>query len=133
MDQLDVPEVEVKPELADFPYMFAKRNGVVLDQDDEGKPVAYFRSKLTPSVANEVCRFLGEKIAFKPLENEEFDSLLARHYDRSGEGARAMMDDLGDDFDLYDIADSMPEPEDLLEAEKYRQDVLEVIEKEKKK
>lgn len=117
MDQVDVPEDELVTELADFPYMFAKRNGVVLDQDDTGKQVAFFRSKLKPSVANEVCRFLGEKIVFKPLENEAFDSLLARHYDRSSDGARAMMDDLGEEFDLYDIADSMPEPEDLLEAE----------------
>jgi general secretion pathway protein E len=117
MDQIEVPEVELVTEFADFPYMFAKRNGVVLDKSDEGEQVAYFRSKLTPSVANEVCRFLGEKVVFKPLESEAFDSLLARHYDRSGDGARAMMDDLGEEFDLHDIADSMPEPEDLLEAE----------------
>ncbi|PID46629.1 MAG: type II secretion system protein GspE [Proteobacteria bacterium] len=117
MEQVDTQALEMVTDLPDFPYMFAKRNGVVLDQAEDGKQVAYFRSKLTPTVANEVCRFLGEKVAFKPLENEAFDSLLARHYDRSGEGARAMMDDMGDDFDLYDIADSMPEPEDLLEAE----------------
>ncbi len=116
-EQPEVIESEAVIEVQDFPYMFAKRNGVVLDFDEEGNRVAFFRSKLTPSVANEVCRFLGEKITFKPLENQAFDSLLGQHYDRSGAGARAMMDDLGDEFDLNDIADSMPEPEDLLEAE----------------
>lgn len=117
MDQADIEDIEAVVERPDFPYLFAKRNGVVLDVTEEGDQVAFFRSKLTPTVANEVCRFLGQKVAFKPLENEAFDALLARHYDRSSDGARAMMDDMGDEFDLHDIADSMPEPEDLLEAE----------------
>jgi general secretion pathway protein E len=116
MDQPEVIELEA-PTLVDFPYMFAKRNGVVLELDESGQRVAYFRSKLTPAVANEVCRFLGEKIPFRPLEVDAFESMVARHYDRSGAGARAMMDDLGDEFDLNDIAESLPEPEDLLEAE----------------
>ena len=116
-EQPEVVESDNVVEVQDFPYMFAKRNGVVLDHDEKGERIAFFRTKLTPSVANEVCRFLGEKITFKPLDNQAFDSLLGQHYDRGGAGARAMMDDLGDEFDLNDIADSMPEPEDLLEAE----------------
>ena len=87
-EQPVVIESEAVIEVQDFPYMFAKRNGVVLDFDEEGQRVAFFRSKLTPSVANEVCRFLGEKITFKPLENQAFDSLLGQHYDRSGAGAK---------------------------------------------
>ena len=99
-DQPEVVESEVVVAPQDFPYMFAKRNGVVLDYDEDGQRVAFFRSKLTPSVANEVSRFLGEKVTFKPLENQAFDSLLGQHYDRSGAGARAMMDDLGDSLIL---------------------------------
>ncbi|PWQ98354.1 type II secretion system ATPase GspE [Leucothrix arctica] len=117
IDPVEASDVDLVVDVVDFPYIFAKRNGVVLDETDEGEPVVYFRDKLTPSVANEVCRFLGKKIAFKPLEKEAFDSLLGRHYDNSGSGARAMMDDMGDDFDLNDVADSMPEAEDLLESE----------------
>ena len=104
-------------EIKDFPYTFAKRNGVVVtDFTDDVYTVAYNR-RLTPLVASETQRFLGKKISFETLEVNAFNQLLAHHYDQSGSGARAMMEDLGDELDLNDVADSLPEPEDLLEAE----------------
>ena len=103
-------------EIKDFPYAFAKRNAVVVtDFSDNSYQVAYGKN-LTPLTASEVQRFLGGNISFHPLNESDFNQLLARHYDQ-GDGARAMMDDLGDELDLNDVADSMPEPEDLLEAE----------------
>jgi len=51
------------------------------------------------------------------MPDDEFEHQLARQYDNSGAGASAMMDDLGDELDLADVADSLPEPEDLLESE----------------
>lgn len=101
----------------DFPYTFAKRNGVVVQRGFDGETIVYYKKGLTPAVANEVSRFLGEQVNFKFIENDGFEHLLARQYDNSGEGASAMMDDLGDELDLYDVADSLPEPEDLLESE----------------
>ena len=117
-------EVEV-PQLLDFPYSFAKRNGVVLQRQDtidqagglKTPLVVYYKKGLTPSIANEVQRFLNHKISFNLIEDEAFEHLLARQYDSSGAGASAMMDDLGEELDLHDVADSMPEPEDLLESE----------------
>jgi len=102
---------------ADFPYSFAKRNGVVLFRNTEGQNIVQYKKGLTPIVANEVQRFLKEKPLFQAIEDDEFEQLLARQYDNSGAGASAMMDDLGDELDLHDVADSLPEPEDLLESE----------------
>ncbi len=103
-------------EIKDFPYAFAKRNAVVITEfADETYHVAYGGS-LTPIVASEVQRFLDKSVSFHALNENDFNQLLARHYDQ-GDGARAMMDDLGDELDLNDVADSLPEPEDLLEAE----------------
>jgi general secretion pathway protein E len=101
----------------DFPYSFAKRNGVVLQRGAEGDLVVHYKKGLTPSIANEVTRFLQTQVTFQLIENDDFEHLLARHYDNSGAGAIAMMDDFGEDFDLRDVADSLPEPEDLLESE----------------
>ncbi len=101
----------------DFPYSFAKRNGVVLQRTPDGKQIVYFKKGLTPSIANEVQRFLKQKPVFQLTPDDEFERLLALQYDNSGEGASAMMDDLGDELDLHDVADSLPEPEDLLESE----------------
>ena len=103
--------------ILDFPYTFAKRSGVVItDFSDDVYTVSY-SGRLTPLVASEVQRFLGKKVSYTALESNAFNQLLARHYDQSGDGARAMMEDLGDELDLNDVADSLPEPEDLLEAE----------------
>ncbi|MCK5665979.1 MAG: Flp pilus assembly complex ATPase component TadA, partial [Thiotrichaceae bacterium] len=109
---------EPDPEnLVDFPYSFAKRNGVVLQRSSEGELIVYYKKGLTPAIANEVNRFLEKDAVFKLIENDAFEYTLARQYDNSGAGASAMMDDLGEELDLHDVADSLPEPEDLLESE----------------
>jgi len=109
--------IELSGDLPDFPYGFAKRNGVVLQRTKEGQATVFFKKGLTPEIANEVQRVLKEKVEFQLIDNDDFEHLLARQYDSSGAGASAMMDDLGDDLDLHDVADSLPEPEDLLESE----------------
>lgn len=100
-----------------FPYSFAKRNGVVLLRNSEGDVTVHYKKGLTPAIASEVQRFLKEKINFQLIEKDQFEHELARLYDNSGAGASAMMDDLGDELDLHDVADSLPEPEDLLESQ----------------
>ena len=116
LTNLDSPINEETKALV-LPYSFAKRNGVVLQRNIEGELVAHYKKGLKPAIANEVNRFLQSKIPFKFIENEDFERLLARQYDNSGAGASAMMDDLGEELDLNDVADSLPEPEDLLESE----------------
>lgn len=101
----------------EFPYSFAKRNGVVLLRGAENQPIVHYKKGLTPAIANEVNRFLKEKVEYKRVDNDEFERLLAAQYDNTGAGASAMMEDLGDELDLHDVADSLPEPEDLLESE----------------
>ena len=101
----------------DLPYSFAKRNGVVLQRGKDNELVVHYKQGLKPAIANEVNRFLKSKVSFQQIENDDFERMLARQYDSSGEGASAMMDDLGEELDLNDVADSLPEPEDLLESE----------------
>lgn len=113
----DVIVEEERQKQQKFPYSFAKRNGVVLLPAADGKHVVNYKKGLTPVIANEVQRFLKEKPVFLQITDDDFGHLLARQYDNSGAGASAMMDDLGDELDLHDVADSLPEPEDLLESE----------------
>lgn len=103
--------------LRELPYSFAKRNGVVLQREADDKLTVYYKKGLQPSIANEVNRFLRTKVAFEYIETEAFERLLALQYDNSGVAASAMMDDIGEELDLNDVADSLPEPEDLLESE----------------
>ncbi|MCL4111468.1 UNVERIFIED_CONTAM: hypothetical protein GTU68_002252 [Idotea baltica] len=109
--------VSEEAQVLDLPYSFAKRNGVVLQRDINGELVIYYKQGLKPEIANEVNRFLQAKVTFQFIETDAFERMLARQYDNSGAGASAMMDDLGEELDLNDVADSLPEPEDLLESE----------------
>lgn len=104
--------------IKDIPYSFAKRHGLVLDTENEdGTTTIYFKQGLSPQAVSETRRFLNQQLAFKEVEAAAFDKMLANHYDTSEAGTKAMMNDIGEELDLYDIADALPEPEDLLEAE----------------
>ncbi len=113
---IDDPAVSATTVANVIPYTFAKRHGIVLKTLlDSNEVIAFFKPGLTPVAASEIRRFMRAPIRFEGVDEEEFNKLLASRYD-SGE-AGAMMSGLGDELDLADIADALPEPEDLLEAE----------------
>ncbi|GIX22731.1 MAG: type II secretion system protein E [Gammaproteobacteria bacterium] len=99
------------------PYGFAKRHGlIVAGEEPDGRVRVLHRPDAAPAALLELRRFLGRPLALTPCE-EDFNTLLARHYDRSGAGAQAMVEGMEDELDLYAVADALPEPEDLLESE----------------
>ena len=112
---LSHPAEGLKLELRDLPYSFAKRHGVLL-QTTTTPPLILCRAGVSPLALAEVQRFISGELRFQAVDAESFDRLLAAHYDRNQVGA-SMMQDIGDDADLQDIAGSLPEPEDLLESE----------------
>lgn len=99
------------------PYSYAKRHGVLVGNEVNGRIIVFQRPNVKMTAVNEIRRFLGAPVAFKTLELEEFDELLTKVYDSSADGSLAMMEDFGDDLDLASLAESIPEPQDLMEAE----------------
>ena len=111
----DVEETEDSvTESLNLPYAFAKRHGVLLDENEPD--LLLCRERLLPQVLMEIQRMAPGKLRFQVVDPPAFDRLLALHYDRGQAGA-AMMQELGDEADLNDIAESLPEPEDLLESQ----------------
>ncbi len=100
-----------------LPYAFAKRFGLLLDAIDEHGARVWHRQPLQPAALSELRRRLRLPLQLEPVSNAEFDRLLARQYEQGGEGTAAMIADMEGDLDLASIADALPEPEDLLEAE----------------
>lgn len=99
-----------------LPYAFAKRHGLLaLDLSDGRVNVAY-RPGLTRHGLCELRRFLDMPLRPRPVSAQEFDALLQGSYEGDASGAARMMEDLGEEMDLNQIADSLPEPEDLLES-----------------
>lgn len=99
-----------------LPFAFAKRHGVLLT-DVDSEPRVLYRPGASLEAFAEVRRFLGRPFELEEVPAERFDELLQQAYERSSDSAMQMMGDLGEDMDLAHIADSIPEPEDLLESE----------------
>ncbi|MCF6354427.1 MAG: type II secretion system ATPase GspE [Candidatus Polarisedimenticolaceae bacterium] len=101
---------------AQLPYSFAKRHGVLIKIEDDEKRTIVHLEESTALALIEAQRYLGAPAHFEPLTEDEFNILLQKTYEQGSAEAQQMMDNIGDDLDLNDIADQLPEPEDLLES-----------------
>jgi general secretion pathway protein E len=100
-----------------IPYAFAKRHGVLVGEVGADHIDVVYREGVSSAALLEVRRLFGRALRPRKLEAEAFEQLLIRHYEGGSGQANEIMDDLGDDLDLQSVADALPEPEDLLEAE----------------
>ena len=105
--------------LKPLPFSFAKRNGVLVQQEDcsPQRPNLIFRESLDLVVLAEVQRFCSSAVVPKRVDNATFDQLLSESYQNDSDAAIQMIEDLGDAFDLSSIADAIPDNADLLEQE----------------
>ena len=98
-------------------YSFARRNGILVEDDGAGAPVAVMRPDAPASALLELRRALGASLSVEEVSAEDFSNRLTRRYEHGADGARDAVDDLGDEADLASAAEALPEPEDLMESE----------------
>jgi general secretion pathway protein E len=99
------------------PFMFAKRHGLLVTSMDESGADVVLGPDADPGALVELRRFIGRHLNFRQVGSEEFDALLASTYEQGSDEAMQMMEGLGDDLDLFQVAQALPETEDLLESE----------------
>ena len=113
----DVQEAPEHLEQLYLPFQFARRHGVLIEQETaEAIHVAYHAESL-PAGLIEVTRLTDKEVVLKSMDKEVFETLLGQTYHTDTSDAMQAMEGLGDDFDLFRIAENMPETEDLLESE----------------
>ena len=101
----------------DLPYTFAKRHGIILEQAKAGGGLLLVhRPGVQLSALSEARRKAGQPLKLDPVSADDFDARLTRHYEGETGQAMDIMDDFGDDLDLAQLAEALPEPEDLLES-----------------
>jgi len=108
---------------ADLPYTFAKRHGVLLETVDDEMRLVHKPGVSIMALTEARRKALtgarskaGQKISLEPISSDDFDARLTRHYEGETGQAIDIMDDFGDDLDLNQLADALPETEDLLES-----------------
>jgi general secretion pathway protein E len=99
-----------------LPYAFAKRHGVLIGQIENDQIQILHRENFSPLILAEVRRVTGRKIALSPATDEQFSALLAQTYEQGSDQAMAMMEGVGDELNLDELAETL-EPEDLMEAD----------------
>jgi general secretion pathway protein E len=99
------------------PFMFAKRHGLLVNGEENGKAVVMHTGNVEPTALVELRRFMGMPLKLQAMDPERFESLLATSYEQGSSEAMQMMGDLGEGVDLMHAAQALPEPEDLLESE----------------
>ena len=99
-----------------FPFGYAKRHNVLLSEDENGY-VFHCLDNVSQAAILEARRILRAPFRFDFLNNDDFEQLLTELYQRDSSETQQMMEDIGNEVDLYSLADEMTESEDLLENE----------------
>ncbi len=99
-----------------IPYAFAKRHGVLIGQIEDDVINLLHHESPDPIVLAEVSRITRRKISLSSTTEEQFSALLAQTYEQGSDQAMAMMEGVGEELDLDELAESL-EPEDLMEAD----------------
>jgi len=99
-----------------LPYAFAKRHGVLIGQIGDDTVNILHRDAPDPIVLAEVGRITRRKITLTPISEEQFGALLAQTYEQASDQAMAMMEGVGEELNLDELAQTL-EPEDLMESD----------------
>jgi len=97
-------------------FSFAKRHKVLLDTG-ESPTILYHTAATDFSVFLEVRRFLDSDFQLKEIAEDKFESLLTSSFQRNSSAAKQLMEDIGNESDLFTLAEELPDTEDLLESE----------------
>ncbi|MCP4089453.1 MAG: type II secretion system protein GspE, partial [Gammaproteobacteria bacterium] len=100
-----------------IPFLFARRHGVILTSSKSDKACVSYKEGASATGLRELQRVTGKPLELQKIEDQEFETILSQVYQTDSSDAMQAMEGLGDEFDLFRIAEELPETEDLLEAE----------------
>jgi general secretion pathway protein E len=98
-------------------FMFAKRHGLLVTEFRDDCADVVLSPAADPEALIELRRYVGRPLKLHEVDEGRFDALLASTYEQGSNEAMQMMEGLGDDMDLFQVAQALPETEDLLESE----------------
>ncbi len=114
----DVADVAAQVSPLRLPFAFAKRHGIVVAFAGADEPaIVHAREGVTAPALLEVRRVLGMAFRVETHSEEEFEAILTQAYQRDSSEAKQLMEDIGNESNLFSLADELPQTEDLLESE----------------
>jgi type II secretion system protein E (GspE) len=119
----DIANVAAQVAPRRLPFAFAKRHGVVVafagaaDDGTANDAIVHARHGVSPQALLEVRRVLGAPFVLQEHSAEAFEAILTQAYQRDSSEAKQLMEDIGNESNLFSLADELPQTEDLLESE----------------
>lgn len=107
--------LELDHKLDRLPFAFARRHGVMVSESDSETITLICRKTFAPSVFLEIQRYFQKTPTVQIVDNAMFDALLQQSYETQSH--QSSIDSFDYDLDLSGVAEALPEPEDLLDAE----------------
>jgi len=99
-----------------LPFSYARRTGVLLSKNQDNWTV-FYRGELNLDALLEVRRIAGHGFSLEQLPDDKFELLLEASYQRDSSETQQMMEDIGNEVDLFSLADELPQTEDLLASD----------------
>ena len=121
LDEIDPDETDsylVSLKIKNIPYSFARRHGVlVTDEVSDERPMLLYKATAPLSVFSEVRRYIGQPLSLQEVGEDEFERQLSRIYEAGEKQSTQIMETMGSDMDLDNVARALNQPEDLLESD----------------
>ena len=114
-----VAGAEAAPATPPLPFAFARDFGVVVRDEGgpDGRLTVVCKSQPTLTTLAEIKRVTKRRFVLRGVAAEQFEAYLTEAYARDASVTKQMVADIGEDLDLASLADSVPETEDLLDAQ----------------
>ena len=109
------PPAADAPAAATLPFAFANRHGVLLVPGDDA-PTLLHRPGVQARTLAEMQRLFGARLRLQALPADAFEDALRRAYQDGGRASAQVIDDIGEDMDLDDLAQALNQPTDLLDS-----------------
>lgn len=107
--------IELRPIL---PFAYARSQQILLLQrENEASLQAICVAKTPPVALLEARRIAGCSLKIERVTEDEFERQLVISYQRDSEEARRLMEDIGNEMDLYTLVEELPDSDDLLDAD----------------
>src|SRR5450830_741576 len=100
-----------------LPYHFARSKGVIAAREMNGEIEVWLRPDPESSTLAEVRRMAGRPLKLVVLTAAEFAARLAAAYTSEDGATEQLIEDIGQDVNLQQLTELLPEVTDLLEAE----------------
>lgn len=121
VENVDIADVESTPqvlqdEVVRLPFSYAKRFGVLVNYQQQ-QPRLFIKVDTPINALLECQRALSKSPEVVELSDADFEHELEQAYQRNASETQQLMEDIGNEVDLFSLADELPGSEDLLESE----------------